>query len=97
MIIGSDLIKEHPSKHGVLPFMFKGNGVVCVLIALYDMTYYDASWMNCHLFGSHPFVPDVDFSLEEQACSSEQEAIEFIRNWWANAKCEDYEYFRNGE
>lgn len=97
---------DHPSLHGVLPFIFqpcKVNpetlieeriGKTIVKIALFDCTFYNSSWMSDELIGDSALVPDVDLCMEEpRVFNTEQEAIAFVRDWWMNAKCGDYEFF----
>lgn len=104
-------LMDHPSKHGVLPFIFypskndigenyTGNGVgivTIVKIAITDTRVYDANWMDDKRIGNHPLVPDIDLTLAEKVFGSEQEAIDWVREWWMTAKLGDYDFFNKGD
>jgi len=55
-----------------------------VIIASHiDYVGYDSSWMNNEL-GDLCFIPDVDLSQSHHRFDTEDEAIQFIRQWWRN-------------
>ena len=56
-----------------------------VKIADFDYVHYDASWMvDPTMPEGEVLVPDVDQTRETRVFDSEQEALAFIRQWWAS-------------
>jgi len=54
-----------------------------VMVAHFDMTTYDARWMDCKELPPHRvLVPDVDIATEIHRFDTEIQAKTFIRDWW---------------
>jgi hypothetical protein len=43
---------------------------------------YDSRWMGDSDLGDYCLVPDVDISQEEYIFKTEEEALDFIKEWW---------------
>ena len=74
------------------------DGKIVVTIALHDAMPVNMSWADDSVIGKFPYVPGIDILVDEpEKCqfmfNSEIEAVRFVRNWWATAKCEDYKHF----
>ena len=53
-----------------------------VKIAQFDYSPYHCKWMGDDLLGDLCLVPDVDLAEDTKVFYSEQEALQFIKEWW---------------
>lgn len=61
-----------------------------VFIAKYfSYSYYHCGWMNDDRLGNECYIPGVDLTEEEHEFTSEEEAIQFIADWWKAGKGEE--------
>lgn len=74
----------------VMPFMYNvySNDMeyeyTIVKIGLWDMTAYNHRWStDPRLDDKEVFQPDIDLTQEEHRFDEEEDALEFIRKWWA--------------
>ena len=49
----------------------------------FDYVYYKSGWMDDSELGKTCLIPDVDICVEKHVFDSEEDAIEFIREWWS--------------
>lgn len=68
------------------PFLFRlantNRDTWVVKIARHDYSYYDCRWMCDPEFGTACLVPSVDITEEQHTFYSEEEAFDFIHQWW---------------